>query len=154
MPAVFLLTQVHSSQPVYFPSTWKKKKKKEKIQTPVDTKEREKVFQVSQEPVEETTVEQVFSCSLQKELCWSKSIFPQVNVACGRHHTEADPSMQPMERTHRGAGEKCEEGGSTWRNGYRLTISPILFPLHCLTWMGRRIGNSHTFSSCFLPLSC
>lgn len=120
----------------------------------MDTKEREKVFQVSQEPVEETTVEQVFSCSLQKELCWSKSIFPQVNVACGRHHTEADPSMQPMERTHRGAGEKCEEGGSTWRNGYRLTISPILFPLHCLTWMGRRIGNSHTFSSCFLPLSC
>lgn len=37
--------------------------------------------------------------------------------------------LQPVGRTHAGAGEQCEEGGEAGMRCYELTATPILHPL-------------------------
>ena len=46
--------------------------------------------------------------------------------------------LQPVERTHGGAGEKCEEDGATERRCYRLTATPHS-PLPCAASGGREV---------------
>lgn len=46
--------------------------------------------------------------------------------------------LQPVESTHGGAGEKCEEGGVIERSCYRLTATPHS-PLPCAASSGREV---------------
>lgn len=46
--------------------------------------------------------------------------------------------LQPVERAHGGAGEKCEEGGVIERSRYRLTATPHS-PLPCTASSGREV---------------
>lgn len=67
-------------------------------------------------------LEQTFSCSLWSP-CRGRCAFPSAVVACGEPMLDqAYPEGQhPLDRTHKGAEEKCEAE----RSCYGLTTAPI-----------------------------